>query len=186
MYLVHTLNPFDTEATREIISAEKIRTVTDFGFLVQELMSKGLVWDYINLRNFSLVVGSIAAAYVSLFTFLHLIIDKLFFRKFYQQASLGMAIRRGVLSALAILGALVSQMYGLELYVAGLWLLLMLIIELVVWKFFQPEVDPETTQDKTTFKQGVGLLRDRLRVVGKSIRGIRKGKIEKAQPANDQ
>lgn len=162
VYLLRTLNPFDTEATREIISAEKIRTVTDFSFLVQELMSKGLIWDYINLRNFLLVTGSISAAYISLFTFIHLILDKLFFRKFYQQASLSMALRRGVLSALAIVGALVTQMYGFELYVAGLWVLLLLIIEVLTWKFFQPEVDPTVSQDKSTFKQGIGILADRL------------------------
>jgi hypothetical protein len=131
--------------------------------LVDELMQKGLIWDYINLRNFLLTVGSASAAYTAWFTFLHLIIDKLFFRKFYQRASMNMAIRRGVLSVLALLGFVVLQMYGLELYISGLWVVLVLIVELLTWKFFQPEIDPTVSQDKSTFRQGVGLLRSRLK-----------------------
>lgn len=157
-YLLTILNPFDEAAAATLISSQSIKSSTEFIELVKELTAKGLIFDYLNIKNILIIAATGLSSLICLFFTLHLIVDKLFIKKFYEQPSIFTAARRAVLFALAIAGSIVSRVYGGEWYYALVWAGLMLVIELLLWKVFQkPAVEGtgegEDSERKLTFFQ---------------------------------
>lgn len=157
-YLLTILNPFDESAAAILISSQSIKSSVEFIELVKELTAKGLIFDYLNIKNVLIITATGASALICLFFAFHLTIDKLFVKKFYEQPSIFTAARRSVLFALAVVGSIASRVYGGEWYYALVWTGLMLVIELLLWKVFQkPAVEVtgegEDSERKLTFFQ---------------------------------
>lgn len=155
-YLLTILNPFDEAAISELISSQSIKSSTEFIELIKELIAKGLVTDYLNFKNILIISATGLAAIICLFFVIHLIVDKLFIKKFYEQPSMFNAGRRGVMVALAIAGIVISKVYGGEWYYALIWGALVLVIELLLTRIFHRPVatkEGEVTEEPMTFFQ---------------------------------
>ncbi len=87
----------------------------------------------LDVRNLAIVSVVLILAIGSVITFLHLLIDKVFFRKFYQKPRLILAVRRGFLLGLLLAGLAWIRIFGFwEVKVVALYILLMILIELLM------------------------------------------------------
>lgn len=157
-YLLTILNPFDEAMVAELISSQSIKSSAEFIELVRELSAKGLIIDYLNIKNIAIIAATGLSAIIFLFFSIHLVIDKLFVKKFYEQPSLITAGHRAVIFALGIAGVIISKVYAGSWYYALIWVALMIVLELLLWKMLQrPAVHKEgeeiDTDREVTFFQ---------------------------------
>lgn len=117
VYLLRNLNPFDAESLQTLVVGQRIQVQEELISELQSLASKGLIWEYLNLRNIGLILAVIGAAAVAGLTLVHLVVDKLFFKQFYQKPDLFTAIRRGALVFITLVA-----LAGVRL-LAGQWYL---------------------------------------------------------------
>lgn len=66
----------------------------------------------LDITNFSIVTIVFLALVASIFTVFHLIIDKLFFRKFYEEPKIFVAVRRGILLGILLSGLAWARVFG--------------------------------------------------------------------------
>jgi len=83
---------------------------------IQNLIDRGLIINYLS-TNAYLLAFSILASILCFFVCIHLFVDKLFFKNFYERASLFIAIRRGLLLCLSIGAIILFKLYKVETYV---------------------------------------------------------------------
>ncbi|GAB4284330.1 MAG: hypothetical protein Kow0081_1400 [Candidatus Dojkabacteria bacterium] len=129
LFFFHDISPFRKDKLEELILVREIED-KDFDTLnaeIKNLISQGLIVDYLSPNayvGFFLVLSSVFMFALSI----HLAVDKLFFRKFFEKPSLIVAIRRSFLltSALAIL------IYLSLLAVLNTWLLLAVIASVLI------------------------------------------------------
>jgi hypothetical protein len=89
-----------------------------------------------DLRNFTIWLVLMAGFVISGITSLHLSIDKLFYRKYFEKPSLFSAIRRAVLVYLTILAVIMLRLLdGLLWYNLASLLILIVAIELLTVSF---------------------------------------------------
>lgn len=150
VYLVSILNPFNETLVQELIDSKIINSIGEFNEYVSEMTQQGLLWDLLNVRNVIILGLVIIGAVTGIFTFFHLIIDRLFVKKFYEQPSLVIAVRRGIFLGIFLVGLVVIKLYAFEWYVFILWGALVLIVELVIWKTFQKVPEPEKGKEQIT------------------------------------
>lgn len=60
--------------------------------------------NVVDVKNLIIVGIVFICAFSSFFSFFHMLVDKLFFRKFYQKPRLVLALRRGIILALIVVG----------------------------------------------------------------------------------
>lgn len=136
VYLVSVTNPLEETAQRLLITSQKVTDDPAFIEALQQLKSQGLLIQYLNWRSILPVFITAAGAGVSLFIFVHMILDKLFWKKFYEQPSVLIALRRGVMLLLAFVFYLFCQLYAVDIGIFGLGALFLLLIEIIVYRVF--------------------------------------------------
>lgn len=144
-YLVTTLNPFNEEQIAQLVRSENIKVSEEFQEVVTELIDKGLILEFLDVRNVLLLGTTVTLAVLSGFMFVHTVIDKLFFRKFYEQPSLLLAFRRGVLVCLALVSIFIYRLFAAEWYLTVLTIGLLIIIEVMIGRM-APEPEPEVLE----------------------------------------
>lgn len=102
-YFLINLSPFDQQKINELISEKNIQE-GEYEELVNELqilVGEGRIIEYLNVNA---VAASLIILIAIFFFFIavHLFLDKLFFKKFFENPSLALAIRRGLLFVLGI------------------------------------------------------------------------------------
>lgn len=155
LVFVSSLNPLDTGQIDLLIQSEDIDSKAELSDNIQELVDDGLILEYINVRNVLLVF--IAVIQVILFStaLIHMVIERLLVRKFYEGVSLLTALRRGSLIATIFGGLFWLKLIATEWYVQVAYALFLLILELIItimmmrWKKdieSTPEVEIEEDQ----------------------------------------
>ena len=81
----------------------------------------------LDVNNLTIVSSILILTVTSFFTFLHLLVDKLFFRKFYENPRIFLAIRRGVL-----LGILLVSLAWIRIFDFWQWNIILLVASLPV------------------------------------------------------
>ncbi|MDD3648295.1 MAG: hypothetical protein PHS44_07420 [Candidatus Dojkabacteria bacterium] len=66
----------------------------------------------LSLRNFTIVTILFITVVASMFTFIHLVVDKIFFRKFYEGPKVFVGLRRGVLLGILLSGLAWARVFG--------------------------------------------------------------------------
>ena len=116
-YITAFQNPFVSSAVLKLAEVNNFYTDNEVVYQIPTLIKNGLIWELIDFRVFYAWLALIAATIGSFIAFLHLLIDKLFFRKFYEQPSLVLAIRRGFFVSLIIVGSIFFRLInGFEWY----------------------------------------------------------------------
>jgi hypothetical protein len=117
----------------EIMSQEQLEIFkNDFGiqdydsFLLvfEQIKQRGISFNYINVNNFFALISVFTLGLQTTLCSVHLFVDKLFFKTFYQQPNLSLALRRSIV---------VSLFFGLwvtlrVLAIANIWITLSLIV----------------------------------------------------------
>jgi hypothetical protein len=151
-YLVTTLNPFNEEQIAQLVRSENIQVSEEFQQVVTELVDKGLIMEFLNMRNVFLLGTTISLAILAGFMFIHTVLDKLFFRKFYEQPSMILALRRGSLVCLGLISLFVYRLFAAEWYLAVLTLSLLVIVEVVIGRLAPAKLNSDqlaADEDKT-------------------------------------
>lgn len=133
LYVSTTLSPWNMEAVNQTILQNDLKTSHEFTTLIEEIIDLGLLWQVIDLRNLLTWFFLFGFAIVSIFSSLHMLFDKLFFKRWFEKPTITNAIRRGLLFYLLILAILLLRLLaGLYWYnVIGV-IALVIVIELVI------------------------------------------------------
>ena len=132
IYISSNTSPFNLESVKSIAQTDNLLTDQAFSQKFGDYISNGFIWDLLDVKQFNswVLVWSLGA--ISLFSFFHLLIDKLFFRKFYEEPSIFDAIRRGFLIVIIFVGAIYLKLInGLVWYNVASIALLSICLEVV-------------------------------------------------------
>ncbi len=102
-YSFSQLPLLDWQALAALLEQREIETQTQASALLLELYRRGLLTSYLDFRSVLAVgagIGAVAAGSVGA---VHLLIDKLFFRKFYMPPNYRLALRRALFWAAVVL-----------------------------------------------------------------------------------
>lgn len=114
-YLVTRYSPFDLQKVQQLIEQKQIEE-GDIAMLNQEfetLKSEGLLINYISpiaLGAFLLLVGGVVSAVLAF----HLTIEKLFFRKFFEEPNFKVALRRALIIGFGFAAIILLQVFGYD------------------------------------------------------------------------
>lgn len=140
-FLLQELSPFNPLKIEELIQSEEIEE-GDFIRLnneIDNLIDRGLIVSYLS-ENAYIVFFCIILSILFLFISIHLIIDKLFFKNFYENASHFDAVRRALLLGISIGLLVFAKLSNAEIYVFLLLVIIPLLIEIVFKMYFQREL----------------------------------------------
>lgn len=105
IYITTNTSPFKLDAVMNLAQTDNILTNEVLIKKLPEYVFNGFIWDILDGRQFIAWLTVWSFAGISIFSFFHLLIDKLFFKKFYEQPSIFDAVRRGFLLILIFIGA---------------------------------------------------------------------------------
>jgi hypothetical protein len=150
--------PFDMVKVDNLI-AEKGFGPDDSAKLDQEignLIANGAIIDYLT-ANAYLLLFSILATIFCFFVCIHLFIDKLFFKNFYETASRFNAYRRGLLLSISIGSMILMKLYKVELYVIILVPMAAVLFDLMVSRYSRNYQDKQIIEDQESPLESVEL-----------------------------
>jgi|SRR5690606_23158868 len=144
-FLIHELSPFKMELLHELVESEGIAK-GDFASLnseIQNLIDRGLILSFLS-ENAYIVGFCILASIFFIFTAIHLVIDKVFFKNFYENPSHFDALRRGFLLVLSLALAVFAKLSRAEVYIILLIFIVAILGEVVFVMYFK---DRKRTED---------------------------------------
>src|SRR5260221_10858807 len=131
-YIIDNISPFNAIEVQKLIEVNQIRT-GDWDTLnkvINDLISKGEIFKYLSLYAY-LAVIVFCVGIGSIFTAIHLTIDKIFFKNFFESASLFDAVRRSMFLSVGIVALIYLKLLGVETYVLILTPIVLLALEIV-------------------------------------------------------
>lgn len=136
IYIGLTFSPYDNEKLVEIAATVGISDPNLLTDNVEDLIDYGLVFALLDTKVFYIMIILGLAFTVTLVGGLHMLVDKLFYKKFYEEPKVWPALRRGVILFLVIFGILFFRLIGgLMLQNAALIVILGIVLELLFMKF---------------------------------------------------
>lgn len=149
-YFINNLTVWNQSKIEEYIERFDIKTNEDFRDFIQESEEAGIIFDYLNLRNVIIVhlIGLIAA--ISSLALVHMIVDKLFFKKFFEEPNVYTAVRRASwIPILIFIFNIIRIVGGLNVY----YLVFVLIIG-IIFAFieFGYSTKPKNSQNENQIK----------------------------------
>ena len=140
-YFFINFSPFNLVQLQHLIEANNIKPGEwdSLDGTIQVLIEKNQILNYLSnnaLITFTIFIGGI----LSIFIGLHLVIDKFFFKNFYEKASLFDAVRRGILFCLAISLTIYLKLYGFDLQTVLLVDVLIVVLEIIFFYYIKPHL----------------------------------------------
>jgi hypothetical protein len=148
-FLAQNLSPFQMEKIEELIIQNDIVN-EDFERLdsiVYELVRRGLILSYLS-ENTYIVLFCFLLGIFFVFISIHLFLDKLIFKKFYEEPSNFNAIRRAILLILSIVLFLFSKLNLSPSYVPILIVIAPFVIEAAYYLYFK-KIDVDDKKEDT-------------------------------------
>jgi hypothetical protein len=140
-YFFLNFSPFNLNQIQHLVEANNIKP-GEWDILnntIQTLIDKNQVLNYLS-NNAYVAFGIFISGVFCIFIGLHLIIDKFFFKNFYEKASIFDAVRRGVLFCTAACVNLYLKLYGLDIQTILLINVFILAIELFFFIYIKPHL----------------------------------------------
>lgn len=133
-YLADVLNPFAVSAVETLATQNGLTNDQEVYQYLVSARERGVITTYLAMDNVIVLVSVFLLAIAGAFTFLHLLVDRLWISKFYRPPRLGLAIRR---SSLLVIFIGIAFFY--HLLAASVWLtlvtgLLLFVVELIITK----------------------------------------------------
>ncbi|MBD3279902.1 hypothetical protein GF389_00040 [Candidatus Dojkabacteria bacterium] len=129
-FLLDNQSPLDTEALMADLDSEGINTQAGTIAYIEESIELGTLPEYVDYQNLLLVGVFFSGAVFSLLSSVQILIDKLFFKKFYENPRYPVAYRRAGLVIAGIDSLVLLRIFlGFDLIIAGTIIVLLMIIE---------------------------------------------------------
>jgi hypothetical protein len=133
IYISTNISPFYEERIIEYAKGAGYLTDNELVDGIDLLIKRGLIFRMLDSKNMIAFILVWSSAFVCFFTGLHLSIDKILFKKFYESPNISQAYRRGIFIAIIFIGLfflrLVESLYW---YNALAIILLMFFIEILI------------------------------------------------------
>lgn len=134
--LVNTpdLSIFDKDKLNELIDSGEIEPGQEerLNSEIQQLIDRGLIIPYLSPNFFLIDILILSGVFCFIYA-VHLLIDKLFFREFYQNPSNKIALRRAAIITIVIFSLRVLRLYRVEFQILIIPIFIGGIIEFLVW-----------------------------------------------------
>jgi len=132
IYVSINTSPFNIDSVKYYAQTDNFYTDKNFETKLPEYIKNGLIWEIVNGQQLITIITIWILAFISSFSFFHMLIDKLFFKKFYEEANIFTAFRRGFLLSLVIIGTLFLKLInGITWYNIVSIVILVVCIEIV-------------------------------------------------------
>lgn len=133
-----SLSPWNLDEVEKAKQQFSLETAEQFDAFVEDSIDLGLITQLLNLNNIAIWLVLLGAAVVSGFMSVHLFIDKLFYKRFFEPPDLWLALRRGVILYLGLLALIILRLIAaLFWYNALSVVLLAFLIELGITSFLK-------------------------------------------------
>jgi hypothetical protein len=126
------VNPLLEAKVDELVDLNGFTKADEVYPQISSLVAQGVIKDYVSPQRVAIVIAVAIAGITSLFMAIHTFIDKLFFKEFYRQANIWIAIRRGIFLAIALGAAIVFHFLGMAWLPALLPVPLVFIIDMLI------------------------------------------------------
>lgn len=153
-YFYENSSPFNLTEIQTVVEDNKVKSGDWDGLntAILELVKTGRIIKY--LAPDAYIEGVIIAASIfCIFVSIHLVIDKIFFKDFYETASLSDAFRRGLLLSLTLYVLVYLKLYSVEVYILLLMPIFVLLLEVIYTIYIRPHVLHRVSQVKEFNKQ---------------------------------
>ena len=131
LFLLDNQPPLDTERLMADLESEGIYTQTGTIQYIEESINLGILSEYVDYKSLLLVGIFFSAAVFSILSSVQILIDKLFFKKFYENPRYPVAYRRAGLVVAGIDSlVLLRIMLGNDLVIAVTIIFLLVVIEM--------------------------------------------------------
>jgi len=138
IYISVNTSPLNYDSVIKVAQTDNILTNENFINNFNNYINNGFIWDFINVRNFLSWLSVWSLGFVCLFCFFHLLIDKLFFKKFYEEPNIFNAVRRGLFLGLTLVGIVFLRFInGLVWYNVLSIVILFICMEIVFLSIFR-------------------------------------------------
>lgn len=130
-----------------LLQSENLRSTEELIAVIGELKSRGVLSEYLDWGNVLMLMLVVGITVLAGFVFVHMCFERLFWRKFYQQVRVGTAVRRGLLLDITLAMLFFFNINAAEWYMYLLGVMFMLIVEVLLTKTFQGELEqlPDTS-----------------------------------------
>lgn len=133
LYVTYYQNPFQKDMVMQLAENQDLYTDAEILSKIPEYIENGLIWQLLDQEKFFAWLTVASLVVVNLITFIHLLIDKLFFCKFFEIPKFIPALRRGLWVGMALAGfVLLRLLDGFYWYNAASIVLLFVCIEILV------------------------------------------------------
>ncbi|MCA9385514.1 hypothetical protein KC717_02610 [Candidatus Dojkabacteria bacterium] len=151
-YFLANLEVFNRPVVDSYRVEYNLLTAEEFYSSFQELRRAGLIFQLINVQSVYAMTITIFFLSMSFFTTIHLFTDKFFFKKFYEQPDLGVALRRGLFFALLLVALLYIRVMGLwDFIIVGATISTIIVVELFVT--YSSQLYTQQKESNTTDEQ---------------------------------
>ncbi len=148
------VSPFKVSQLQELINENQIgeNDYELFEEKIDELIANGQIEVYLESSSVVIFVCTLALGVALVFFGIHSIVDKLFFKKFFEKANFPVAIRRALLFTGVIVAGLILRFYRVEWNMVVLLIPLFIVIELIV-VYFSADKSEERPQELPKFTE---------------------------------
>jgi len=149
-FYITNISPFDEQMINELIQERQIAE-DDFetlNFELRKIYNQGLIFEYLS-PNAYVGFGLVSAALLFLFVACHIMLDKLFFKKFYEIPSFFDAFRRGLLIILSLGLIIYLRFLNLTWQEAIVVPIILLLLEILFMSFLKDDFMKSLGRKKT-------------------------------------
>lgn len=141
------VSPFKVNELQALINENQIgeNDYEIFDNKINELIANGQIELYLETSSVIILLITVALGFALIFFGIHTIVDKLFFKKFFEHANFQVGIRRSLLFTGVIIAAIILRFYRVEWNMVILLIPLFIVVELIIVYF---------SADKSEEKQG--------------------------------
>lgn len=101
-FLLNNHTPWDKEKLNRDLQSSHIETNTQTIKFISDSMDRGEILFYLNTSNFIVFIFFFSLMIIAAITSMHTFLDKLFFKKFYEEPDWKLGIRRGVIFSITV------------------------------------------------------------------------------------
>ncbi len=129
-YLFVSTSPWDKEKLIADFGRDEVVSQDQAIVFLDDAIELGLVSKYLNFINLGLLLLFSSLSVGCVIVFVHLVIDKLFFKKFYEEPNLKQALRRAALANLFIVLLILLRLFALlDIYTGLIFLAIVIFVE---------------------------------------------------------
>jgi hypothetical protein len=132
-YTINSRDLINWSKFDQVLVEKEVITQTETREIVIDYYRRGLLPEYLVMESVVQLGVGIGMLFVGVIAAIHMLLDKLFFRKFYQEPRLFRAFRRSLLWGALPIGLFYLALYNLlQLSLVGIFFLILICIEFVL------------------------------------------------------